>query len=113
MSIYDPTIGSGGMLIQARDYVRACGGNPSDLALYGQEKIGSTWSICKMNMLLHGIGHADIRQGDTIREPLHKDETNELKRFDRVLANGIAKMSINFSLKWARLYGAVLLVVHY
>ena len=87
MSVYDPTIGSGGMLIQARDYVRECGGNPSDLALYGQEKIGSTWSICKMNMLLHGIGHADIRQGDTLREPLHKDETNELKRFDRVLAN--------------------------
>lgn len=87
MSVYDPTIGSGGMLIQSRDYVRECGGNPSDLALYGQEKIGSTWSICKMNMLLHGIGHADIRQGDTIREPLHKDETNELRRYDRVLAN--------------------------
>ena len=87
MSVYDPTIGSGGMLIQARDYVRECGGNPSDLALYGQEKIGSTWSICKMNMLLHGIGHADIRQGDTIREPLHKDETNELRRYHRVLAN--------------------------
>ena len=87
MSVYDPTIGSGGMLIQARDYVRECGGNPSDLALYGQEKIGSTWSICKMNMLLHGIAHADIRQGDTIREPLHKDETNELRRYHRVLAN--------------------------
>ena len=56
-------------------------------ALSGQEKMGTTWSICKMNMLLHGISHADIRQEDTIREPQHKDENGELKRFDRVLAN--------------------------
>ena len=75
------------MLIQARDYLRECGGDPGELALNGQESIGTTWSICKMNMLLHGISHADIRQGDTIKEPLHRDETNELTRFDRVLAN--------------------------
>jgi type I restriction enzyme M protein len=87
MSVYDPTCGSGGMLIQTRDYVRECGGDPRDLALYGQESIGTTWSICKMNMLLHGIPHADIRQEDTIRRPQHKDESNELKRYDRVLAN--------------------------
>jgi type I restriction enzyme M protein len=87
MSVYDPTCGSGGMLIQTRDYVGECGGDPRDLSLYGQESIGTTWSICKMNMLLHGISHADIRQGDTIRHPQHKDESNELKRYDRVLAN--------------------------
>ena len=87
MSVYDPTAGSGGMLIQTRDYVRECGGSPNEISLYGQEKIGTTWSICKMNMLLHGISHADIRQQDTIREPQHLDENNELKRFDRVLAN--------------------------
>ncbi|MGD9825689.1 N-6 DNA methylase [Desulfobacter sp.] len=87
MSLYDPTIGSGGMLIQARDYLRECGGDPGELSLNGQESIGTTWSICKMNMLLHGISHADIRHGDTIKEPLHRDETNELTRFDRVLAN--------------------------
>src|ERR1700730_8886963 len=86
-SIYDPTCGSGGMLIQTRDYIRECGGDPRDLSLFGQESIGTTWSICKMNMLLHGISHADIRQEDTIRRPQHKDETNELKRYDRVLAN--------------------------
>jgi len=40
-----------------------------------------------MNMLLHGISHADIRQEDTLREPQHLDESNELKRFDRVVAN--------------------------
>lgn len=87
MSIYDPTVGSGGMLIQMRDFLREKGGDASELALYGQEKIGTTWSICKMNMLLHGISHADIRQEDTLREPQHLDENNELKRFDRVVAN--------------------------
>ena len=87
MSVYDPTAGSGGMLIQMRDFLREKGGDASELALYGQEKIGTTWSICKMNMLLHGISHADIRQEDTLREPQHLDENNELKRFDRVVAN--------------------------
>lgn len=52
MSIYDPTAGSGGMLIQTRDYIRECGGNPKDVSFFGQESIGTTWSICKMNMLL-------------------------------------------------------------
>jgi type I restriction enzyme M protein len=87
MSVYDPTVGSGGMLIQARDYLRECGADPSELALFGQEKMGTTWSICKMNMLLHGIAHADIRQQDTIREPQHLGEDNQLKRYDRVTAN--------------------------
>ena len=87
MSIYDPTCGSGGMLIQTRDYIREIGGDPRDLSLSGQESIGTTWSICKMNMLLHSIAHADIRQEDTIRRPQHKDDNGELKRYDRVLAN--------------------------
>ena len=87
MSVYDPTVGSGGMLIQMRDYLRENGGDANELALYGQEKMGTTWSICKMNMLLHGISHADIRQEDTLREPQHMDDSNELKRYDRVVAN--------------------------
>ncbi|SIR09228.1 HsdM N-terminal domain-containing protein [Alkalispirochaeta americana] len=97
MSIYDPTVGSGGMLIQARDYLRECGDEPSELSLYGQEKMGTTWSICKMNMLLHGISHADIRQEDTIKNPQHMDEHNELKRYDRVMAN--PPFSHNYSKK--------------
>ncbi len=87
MRIYDPTVGSGGMLIQVRDYVREKGSDATRVALFGQEKIGTTWSICKMNMLLHGIPDADIRQQDTLREPQHMDEDAQLKRFDRVLAN--------------------------
>lgn len=87
MSVYDPTVGSGGMLIQSRDYLRECGADASELALYGQEKMGTTWSICKMNMLLHGISHAVIRQQDTLRDPQHQGDDGQLKRFDRVLAN--------------------------
>ncbi len=87
MSVYDPTVGSGGMLIQMRDYLREKGGDARELSLFGQESMGTTWSICKMNMLLHGISDADIRQEDTLREPQHLDEDNELKRFDRVTAN--------------------------
>lgn len=103
MSVYDPTAGSGGMLIQTRDYLRECGGSPNELSLSGQEKIGTTWSICKMNMLLHGISHADIRQEDTIKEPQHLDENNELKRFDRVLAN--PPFSQNYSKKELKFSG--------
>lgn len=86
MSVYDPTVGSGGMLIQARDYVQECGGKPAELSLNGQEKMGTTWSICKMNMLLHGISHAVIHNADTLSEPKH-EQNGELTRFDRVLAN--------------------------
>ncbi|HOY76680.1 MAG TPA: N-6 DNA methylase [Hyphomonadaceae bacterium] len=87
MTIYDPTAGSGGMLIQSRDYVRDCGGDPRNLSLFGQEKIGTTWSICRMNMILHDIPSADVRQEDTLKLPQHREDDGELKRFDRVLAN--------------------------
>jgi type I restriction enzyme M protein len=87
MRIYDPTVGSGGMLIQVRDYLREHDRDPTQVALYGQEKMGTTWSICKMNMLLHGIPDASIKQQDTLRDPQHHDESNQLLRFNRVLAN--------------------------
>lgn len=87
MSVYDPTVGSGGMLIQTRDYLRENKQDAGELVLAGQEENGTTWSICKMNMLLHGISDAKIEQGDTLREPKHFAVSNELDRFDRVLAN--------------------------
>ncbi len=96
MEIYDPTVGSGGMLIQSHQYVQETGGDSRDLALYGQEDNGGTWSICKMNMILHGINAADIKQGDTIMDPQHIDKGGELKRFDRVIAN--PPFSQNYSL---------------
>ncbi len=97
MSVYDPTCGSGGMLIQTRDYINDRGGDPKNVSLYGQDSIGTTWSICKMNMILHDIASADIRQGDTLKEPRHFATGGELQRFDRVLAN--PPFSQNYSKK--------------
>lgn len=97
MSILDPTVGSGGMLIRSKKYVQETGGDPRNLELAGQELNGGTWAICKMNMLLHGIRSADIRHGDTLKEPSHLDTNGELRRFDRVIAN--PPFSQNYSLE--------------
>ncbi len=86
MSVYDPCSGSGGMLIYARNHVADNGGNPDDLELAGQENNGTTWSISKMNMLLHDIQHADLRNNDTLTTPEHT-RGGELKRFDCVITN--------------------------
>ncbi|WP_270565079.1 type I restriction-modification system subunit M [Clostridium beijerinckii] len=85
--IYDPTAGSGGMLIQSLQYIKEHGGNYKNISLYGQEINLSTWAICKMNMLLHGAKGADIQKGDTIREPKHLENNGVLKTYDKVLAN--------------------------
>lgn len=86
MRVYDPCSGSGGMLILSHDHVTEHGGNPRNLALFGQEDNGGVWSISKMNMILHGIPDADLQNGDTLAEPLHV-EGGELMRFDRVITN--------------------------
>jgi type I restriction enzyme M protein len=86
MRIYDPTAGSGGMLIQTRNYLIRHGENPANLSLFGQEMNLNTWAICKMNMFLHGVFNADIRKGDTLRDPQHIPH-GELMTFDRVIAN--------------------------
>ena len=86
MRIYDPTAGSGGMLIQTRNYLIEQGENPQNLSLFGQEMNLNTWAICKLNMFLHGVFNADIRQGDTLGEPKHI-QNGELMSFDRVIAN--------------------------
>ncbi|MEZ9628572.1 type I restriction-modification system subunit M [Vibrio breoganii] len=86
MRIYDPTTGSGGMLVQTRNHLAKNGENASNLSLFGQEMNLNTWAICKMNMFLHGVQSADIRKGDTLREPKHT-EGGELMSFDRVIAN--------------------------
>lgn len=58
--IYDPTCGSGGLLLKAFREV-----NSRKVAIYGQEQNSQTWALCKMNMFLHGIDDAHIYQGDT------------------------------------------------
>ncbi|MBT2719198.1 type I restriction-modification system subunit M [Bacillus sp. ISL-57] len=96
MRVYDPTCGSGGMLIQSVDFVKARGGNPQSISLYGQERNLGTWSIAKMNLLLHGLPDHKLEKGDTIRVP-KLIEDGEIMLFDRVIANP------PFSLKeWGR-----------
>jgi len=84
--IYDPTVGSGGFLIQSHQYVEEQGQNPNDLALYGQDSNGTVWSICNMNMILHNITRFTIENGDTLEDPQIL-ENGQIRRFDRVLAN--------------------------
>ncbi|MBC7762057.1 MAG: SAM-dependent DNA methyltransferase [Candidatus Saccharibacteria bacterium] len=88
MSVYDPCSGSGGMLILSKEYVEENGGDGQNLHLAGQEKDGSVWAISKMNMLLHGIADADLRNNDegTLEDPAHV-ASGELQRFDRVITN--------------------------
>ena len=86
MRICDPTVGSGGMLIECAHYIEQKGGTPRNVTLHGQEKNLGTWAICKMNMLLHGLPDARIEKGDTIRDPKLVDE-GELLLYDRVIAN--------------------------
>jgi type I restriction enzyme M protein len=89
--VYDPTCGSGGMLIESARYVanqpNGTVGNNINVSLSGQEKNLGTWAIGKLNMLLHNFMDADIRKGDTLIAPQHKNDTNELELFDRVIAN--------------------------
>lgn len=89
--IYDPTCGSGGMLIESAKYIaeqpNGKVGNNINVSLYGQEKNLSTWAIGKLNMILHNFMDADIRKGDTLVDPKHRNDDNELEVFDRVIAN--------------------------
>lgn len=88
MEVYDPTVGSGGMLIQSWQYVEESGQNTEDLALFGQESNPTTWIICRMNMILHNISKVNIEDGDTLEDPKITEEgKGTFKRFDIVIAN--------------------------
>lgn len=86
MRIHDPTSGSGGMLIECGNYVTDHSGDYRNITLTGQEKNYGTWSICKLNMLLHNFPDTDIRAGDTINRPRF-ETAGVLDVFDRVIAN--------------------------
>ena len=86
MKISDPTCGSGGMLIVSRRYVQKNGGDVNNLTLEGQEANYGNVSMCKMNMVLHGVEDFDIEHGDTLEKP-QLLENGALKKYDRVFAN--------------------------
>src|SRR6266508_422646 len=85
--IYDPTCGSGGLLLQLLARATKQKVNPRSLFLYGQELNPETWAIARMNMLLHGAGDAaEIKLGDTLAAPAFADG-DQIKSFDLVVAN--------------------------
>lgn len=88
-SIYDPTCGSGGMLLEAFHHLERQGKNARSLTLCGQEKNLNTWAIAQMNLFLHDIQDFDIARGDTLLDPKHLtgDGTKAIRTFHRVLAN--------------------------
>src|SRR5699024_9700621 len=92
--IYDPTAGSGSLLIRTVNQV------PNrKVAIYGQERNGQTHSLCKMNMFLHGIDDAKIEWGDTLSNPLHLED-DKLMKFQVVVANppfSLDKWSMGFA----------------
>ncbi|MEV4814912.1 type I restriction-modification system subunit M [Micromonospora tulbaghiae] len=86
-SVYDPTCGTGGMLISCAAEVKRRGQEHRTLRLYGQERNYTTASIAKMNLFLHGIEDGRIAHGDTLLAPAFLDSAGGLQRFDVVLAN--------------------------
>ena len=87
-TLYDPTCGSGGFLINAAKYVKLNTGSQKNIRLFGQEDVWNTWAIANINMILHGLD-ASIKKGDTLKDPKFTEEDNNLtiKTFDLVMAN--------------------------
>ncbi|WP_454440813.1 type I restriction-modification system subunit M [Vibrio bathopelagicus] len=80
-SVYDPTCGSGSLLLKANDEA------PRGLSIYGQEMDNATSALARMNMILHDNATAKVFKGNTLSEPEWKDERNQLKTFDFCVAN--------------------------
>ena len=97
MKIYDPTVGSAGMLIQSKSFIEEQGGDTSDLQLYGQDSDPTVWAIAKMNLIMHDvISGGNIEHGDTLENPHWKiNDNKDVMQFDRVIAN--PPFSINYT----------------
>ena len=80
-TVYDPTCGSGSLLLKVGDEAKA------KVTLYGQEKDAATSGLARMNMILHNNPTALIKQGNTLANPLFTGEHGQLKTFDYVVAN--------------------------
>jgi type I restriction enzyme M protein len=81
-TVYDPTCGSGSLLIKAADQAAT-----KKLAIYGQEMDLATWALARMNMILHGHPTAEIWRGNTLAAPHFKNKDGSLKTFDFAVAN--------------------------
>ena len=86
-SVYDPTCGTGGMLISTAAELKRQGKEWRNLRLYGQELNYGTSAIARMNLFLHGVIDGQIAHGDTLAKPAFHDKHGRLQTFDVVLAN--------------------------
>lgn len=93
-SVYDPTCGSGGMLIASANLLKAHGGRGYTLRLYGQESVLDTAGVARMNLFMHNLTQFQIEVGDTLKEPRFKMPDGSVAQFDVILANP------PYSLKW-------------
>ena len=80
-TIYDPTCGSGSLLLKAADEA------PRGMTIYGQEMDNATWALACMNLILHGHPTAEIWHGNTLSDPYFKQSNGGLKTFDFAVAN--------------------------
>ena len=80
-TIYDPTCGSGSLLLKAAEEA------PRGITVYGQEMDNATWALARMNMILHGHPTAELWRGNTLAAPYFKNKDNTLKTFDFAVAN--------------------------
>lgn len=93
-SVYDPTCGSGGMLIAAANLLKSHGGRGYSLDLYGQESVGDTAGVARMNLFMHNLTQFRVAVGDTLHRPQFKQPDGSVEQFDVVVANP------PYSLKW-------------
>ena len=80
-TIYDPTCGSGSLLLKAADEA------PRGITIYGQEKDNATWALARMNLILHDHPTAELWRGNTLAAPYFKNLDGSLKTFDFAVAN--------------------------
>lgn len=86
-SVCDWASGSGGLLLQCRNYLERQGKDPDRLFLHAQESNLSTYNISRINLILHGVKSWEHRHGDSLRSPHHLDDGNRLLQFDRIVMN--------------------------
>lgn len=100
-SVYDPTCGSGGMLVATINQLRDTRKDHRTLRVYGQEINLTTASIARMNLFLHEIEDFEIKRGDTLRKPEFKEPNGSIRRFDAVIANPPFSLSNWGAERWA------------
>ncbi|WFE38069.1 class I SAM-dependent DNA methyltransferase [Micromonospora sp. WMMD998] len=93
-SVYDPTCGSGGMLIASANLLKAHGGRGYTLRLYGQEAVADTAGVARMNLFMHNLTQFQVEVGDTLKDPRFKKPDGSIAQFDVIVANP------PYSLKW-------------